>query len=61
MKDKEKQLENVEYYKYLSSSIRSDARCTRENKSRISLANAVLKGKKTLFTNKLDKMLGRNY
>jgi hypothetical protein len=54
MKDKGKQLENVEYLKYLGSMMSSDARFTRENKSRISMATAVLNRKKILFTNKLD-------
>jgi len=55
MKDKEKQLENVEYLKYLGSLIRSDARFNRENKFRISMATAVLNQKKTFFfTNKFD-------
>jgi len=49
MKDKEKQLENVEYLKYLGSLIRSDARFNRENKFRISMATAVLNQKKTFF------------
>jgi hypothetical protein len=54
MKDKEKQLENVEHLKYLGSLIRSDARFTREHKSSISMATAVLNQKKTLFTNKVN-------
>ena len=49
MKDKEKQLENVEYLKYLGSLIRSDARFNRENKFRIFMATAVLNQKKTFF------------
>jgi hypothetical protein len=32
------QLENVEYFNYLGSMITSDARCTREIKSRIAMA-----------------------
>jgi hypothetical protein len=34
----QKQLENVEYFNYLGSMITSDARCTREIKSRIAMA-----------------------
>jgi hypothetical protein len=53
MKD-QKQLENVECLNYLSSMITNDARCTREIKSRISMAKAAFNMKKTLFTSKLD-------
>jgi hypothetical protein len=42
MNDKEKQLENVELLKYFGSLIRSDAVFTSGNKSRISMATAVL-------------------
>ena len=34
----QKQLENVEYFKYLGSMITNDGRCTREIKSRIAMA-----------------------
>jgi hypothetical protein len=50
----QKQLENVEYFNYLGSMITNDARCTREIKSRISIATAAFNKKKTLFTSKLD-------
>jgi hypothetical protein len=51
----QKQLENVEYFNYLGSMITNDARCTREIKSRIAMAEAAFnKKKKTLFTSKLD-------
>jgi hypothetical protein len=49
-----KQLENVEYFNYLGSMIKNDARCTREIKSRIARAKASLNKKKNLFTSKLD-------
>jgi hypothetical protein len=42
-----KQLENVEYFNYLGSMITNDARCTLEIKSRIAMAKAALKKKKT--------------
>jgi hypothetical protein len=45
---------NVEYFNYLGSMITSDARCTREIKSRISMAKAAFNKKKNLFTNKLE-------
>ena len=41
----QKQLENVEYFKYLGSIITNDARCTNEIKSRIATAKAPLKKK----------------
>jgi hypothetical protein len=50
----QKQLENVEYFNYLGSVITNDARCTREIKSRISMAKATFNKKKKLFTSKLD-------
>jgi hypothetical protein len=50
----QKQLENVEYFKYLSSMITKDAQCTREIKSRIAMAKAAFNKKKNLFTSKLD-------
>ena len=50
----QKQLENVECYKYLGSMLTNDGRCTREIKSRIAMANAAFSKKKTLFTSKLD-------
>ena len=50
----QKQLENVEYFKYLGSILTNDGRCTCENKSRISMAKASCSKKKTLFTSKLD-------
>jgi hypothetical protein len=49
----QKQLEYVEYFNYLYSMITSDARCTREIKSRNAMAKAAFK-KKTLVTSKLD-------
>jgi hypothetical protein len=50
----QKQLENVEYFKYLGSMITNDARCTREIKYRIAMAKAAFNKKKNLFTSKLD-------
>jgi len=50
----QKQLENVECFKYLGSMLTNDGRCTCEIKSRIAMANAALSKKKTLFTSKLD-------
>jgi len=47
----QKQLENVESFKYLGSMLTNDGRCTCEIKSRIVMA---FSKKKTLFTSKLD-------
>ena len=49
----QKQLENVECFKYLGSLLTNDGRSTREIKSRIAIAKAAF-SKKTLFTSKLD-------
>ena len=53
----QKQLENVECFKYLGSMLTNDGRCTCEIKSRIAMAKAAFKKKKKkkiLFTSKLD-------
>jgi len=50
----QKQLENVECFKYLGSMLTNDGRCTCETKSRIAMAKAAFNKKKTLFTSKLD-------
>ena len=50
----QKQLENVECFKYLGSMLTNDGRYTREIKSRIAMAKAAFSKKKTLFTSKLD-------
>jgi hypothetical protein len=50
----QKQLENVECFKYLGSMLTNDGRCTREIKSRIAMAKAAFNKKYTLFTGKLD-------
>jgi hypothetical protein len=42
----QKQLENVEYLKYLVSMITDDARCTRETKSRIVMTTVAFNRKK---------------
>ena len=50
----QKQLENVECFKYLGSILINDGRCTCEIKSRITMAKVAFNKKKTLFTSKLD-------
>jgi len=44
----QKQLENVEYFKYLGSIVTNDGRCTCEIKCRIAMAKAAF-NKKGLF------------
>jgi hypothetical protein len=50
----QKKVENVEYLNELSGMITNDARCTREIKSKVAMAEAVFNRKKALFTRKLD-------
>jgi hypothetical protein len=49
----QKQLENVEYFIYLSSMITKDASCTCEIKSRTAKTQAAF-NKMTLYSSKLD-------
>jgi len=53
----QKQLENVESFKYLGSMLTNDGRCTCEIKSRIVTAKAAFNKKWTLFTSTLDLKL----
>jgi hypothetical protein len=48
-----KQMGNVKFFNYFVSVITNDARCTREIKSRIVVANQCSTGRR-LFTSKLD-------
>ena len=50
----QKQLENVESFKYLSSMLTNDRRCTCEIKSRIAMAKAAFNKKTALFTSTVD-------
>jgi len=50
----QKQLDNMECFKYLDSILTNDGRCTCEVKSRIVMAEAAFSKKKSLFTSKLD-------
>ena len=50
----QKQLENVESFKYLGSILTNDGRCTCEIKCRIAMAKAAFDRKKALFTSMLD-------
>jgi hypothetical protein len=50
----QKQLENVESFKYLGSILTDDGRCTCEIKCRIAMAEAAFNKKTALFTSTLD-------
>jgi len=50
----QKQLENVESFKYLGSILTNDRRCTCEIKSRIAMAKSAFNKKKVIFTSTLD-------
>ena len=50
----QKQLENVESFKYLGSILTNDGRCTCEIKCRITMAKAAFNKKRALFTSTLD-------
>jgi hypothetical protein len=50
----QKQLENVESFKYLGSILTNNGRCICEIKCRIAMAKAVFNKKRTLFTSSLD-------
>ena len=49
----QKQLENVEYLKYLGSTLTNDGRYTCEIKSRIAVVKAAFNKKRALFTSTL--------
>jgi hypothetical protein len=61
----QKQLENVESFKYLGSILTNDGRCTCEIKCRIAMAKAAFNKNSALFTSTLDlelrKMLVKCY
>ena len=50
----QKQLENVESFKYLGSILTNDGRCTCEIKCRTAMAKAVFNKNRALFTSTLD-------
>jgi hypothetical protein len=50
----QKQLENVECFKYLGSILTNDGRCTFEIKCRIAMDKATFTKKRTLCTSTLD-------
>jgi len=53
----QKQLKNVECFKYLGSILTNDGRCSCEIKSRITMAKAAFNKKNSLFISKLDLTL----
>jgi hypothetical protein len=53
----QKQLENVESFKYLGSMLTNDGKCTCGIKCRIATAKAPFNKKRTLFTSTLDMEL----
>ncbi|MCL2094276.1 MAG: hypothetical protein FWH12_08825 [Treponema sp.] len=53
----QKQLQNVESFKYLGSILKNDGRCTCEIKSRIAMAKAAFNKKRAPFTSTLDLKL----
>ena len=50
----QKQLKNVESFKYLGSILTNDGRCTCEIKCRIAMGKAAFNKKRALFTSTLD-------
>jgi hypothetical protein len=57
----QKQLENVESFKYLGSILTNDGRCTCEIKYRITMATAACNKKRALFTSTMDlELKGRS-
>jgi hypothetical protein len=50
----QKQMENVESFKYLGSMLTNGGRCTCEIKSRIAMTKAAFNKKRALFTSKMD-------
>jgi hypothetical protein len=50
----QKQLENVESFKYLGRILTNDGRCTCKIKCRIAIAKTVFNKERTVFTNILD-------
>jgi len=50
----QKQLENVECFKYLGSMLTNDGRCTCEIKSRTAMTKVAFNKKKNLFNSKLN-------
>jgi hypothetical protein len=56
----QKQLENMESFKYLGSILTNDGICTCEIKCRIAVAKVAFNKKRVLFTSTLDLNWGRS-
>jgi len=57
----QKQLQNVEPFKYLGSMLTNDGRCTCEIKCRIAMAKGTFNKKRALFTSMLDIKLKKKF
>jgi hypothetical protein len=57
----QKQLRNVESFKYLGSILTNDGRCTCEIKCRIAMAKAAFNKKRTLFASTCNLYIGTFY
>ena len=57
----QRHLDDVEYFKFLSSWVINDTGFTSEIKSSISMAETALKNKKILFTNKFELKFGEEF
>jgi len=57
----QKHPENVEYFNCLGGMITNDARCKREIKSKIAMAETAFNKKKSLLTSKFDINLREKY
>jgi hypothetical protein len=55
----QKQLENVESFKYLGSMLTNDGSCTYEIKCRVAIAKAAFNKKRALSTSTLDLKFGK--
>jgi len=53
----QKQLQNVEFFKYLGSILTNDGRCTCEIKCRIAMTKTAFNKTRVLFTGTLDLKL----
>jgi hypothetical protein len=53
----QKQLQNVESFKYFGSVSTNDGRCTCETKPRVAIAKAAFNKRRALFTGKIDLRL----
>ena len=57
----QKQLDNVEFFKYLGSILTNDGMCTCEIKSIVAMAKAAFNKKRALFTGTLNLKLRKKF